>query len=224
MKVIGYCSRWDLILRRCTKRTVLHLGCIGETDRTRREKLEALQSGLALHPHLMKVAAEVIGIDLDAESIELAKLHLGVPGLFVGDVEHLEKISLDRTFDVILFGDLIEHLSCPGMAFDGIRRFMSINSELIISTPNAFSLPANIKFSLGCWREGDEHVAAYSAFTLPTALERNGFRLTELFTCFDRPPQTLKRRILFSLGVPLFRMMPDRGGTLLAIARMARSN
>jgi len=78
----------------------------------------------------MKVATEVIGIDLDAESIELAKLHLGMPGLFVGNVEHLEKILLDRTFDVILFGDLIEHLSCPGMAFDGIRRFMSINSEI----------------------------------------------------------------------------------------------
>jgi hypothetical protein len=91
MKVIGYCSRWDLILKRCTKRTVLHLGCIGETDRTTREKLEALQSGSALHPHLMKVATEVIGIDLDAESIELAKSHLGMAGLFVGMLNILRK-------------------------------------------------------------------------------------------------------------------------------------
>ncbi|MGH9761543.1 MAG: methyltransferase domain-containing protein, partial [Blastocatellia bacterium] len=143
----------------------------------------------------------------------------GVRGLFVADVQRLDKLSWTDRFDVILFGDLIEHLSCPGLALDGIRRFMTDQSELIISTPNAFALLANARYSLGRYREGAEHVAAYSKFTLPTLLERHDLKLMELFTCYDRPPESGKVR--FALGVRCFKMVPERGGTLLAVARSA---
>src|SRR5207248_5301240 len=141
----------------------------------------------------------------------LVRTKAGIDNLLVGDVEHLETLNLQRIFQVIIFGDLIEHLSCPGLALDGIRRFMSSASELIISTPNAFSLPANIRFSLGRHREGAEHVAAYSKFTLSTVLARHGLELTALLTSFDRPPQSWSRRLTFSIGVPFFKLLPERG-------------
>ena len=96
---------------------------------------------------------------------------------------------------------------------------MAPHSELIISTPNAFSLLANIHFTVGRFREGNEHVAAYSQFTLPALLERHLFKMTELYTCFNRPPRSWNKRFAFALGIPFFKVMPDRGGTLLAVAR-----
>jgi 2-polyprenyl-3-methyl-5-hydroxy-6-metoxy-1,4-benzoquinol methylase len=218
-RITGYCSRWDFLLKKCTNKSVLHLGCIGETDCSPEEKLHTFRTGRALHANLLRVASDVVGIDLNADAVHLVRTKAGVNDLMVGDVEHLETVNLGRTFQLIVFGDLIEHLSSPGLALDGIRRFMSLESELIISTPNAFSLPANIRYTLGRHREGAEHVAAYSKFTLPTILARHGFQLTELLTCFDRPPQSWPRRLTFAIGEPIFGILPERGGTLLAVAR-----
>ena len=69
-------------------------------------------------------ASEVVGVDRDEHAVEAIRSKFQEDALLVGDVEHLEQLPLDRTFDVILFGDLIEHLSCPGLALDGIRRFI----------------------------------------------------------------------------------------------------
>lgn len=215
----GYCSRWRFILDRCKGRSVLHLGFVGETDGSLEKKLQAFGDGQILHTHLARVASEVVGLDRDERAVQTIQSKFGESGLIVGDVEHLDQLPLHGSFDVILFGDLIEHLSSPGCALEGIRRFMDPNSELIVSTPNAFGLLANIRFTLGRFREGSEHVAAYSQFTLPALLARHQLKITELYTCFDRPPQSWKRRFAFALGVPFFKAMPDRGGTLLAVAR-----
>jgi hypothetical protein len=215
----GYCSRWSFIIARCKGRSVLHLGFVGETDGSLQVKVDAFGDGRVLHPHLTRVASEVVGLDRDKRAVEAIRSKFQEDGLLVGDVEHLEQLRLDRTFDVIVFGDLIEHLSCPGLALEGMRRFMSSQSELIVSTPNAFALLANVRFTLGKFREGNEHVAGYSKFTLPALLERHHLKMTELYTCFNRPPQSWKGRVKFSIGIPFFKAMPDRGGTLLAVAK-----
>ncbi len=215
----GYCSRWRFILDRCKGRSVLHLGFVGETDCSLEKKLQAFDDGRVLHAHLTRAAAAVVGVDRDERAVQTIQSKFRGSKLMVADVEHLEQLPLHGTFDVILFGDLIEHLSCPGRALEGIRRFMTPDSELIISTPNAFGLPANIRFTLGRFRDGKEHVAAYSQFTLPALLERHQFKMTELYTCFNRPPQSWNKRFAFALGIPFFKAMPDRGGTLLAVAR-----
>jgi SAM-dependent methyltransferase len=215
----GYCSRWAFIVDRCKGKSVLHLGFVGETDGPLHVKVDAFGDQRVLHPLLTRTASEVVGVDRDERAVEGIRSKFQADGLLVGDVEHLEQLPLDRTFDVILFGDLIEHLSCPGLALEGVRRFMSPRSELILSTPNAFALLANVRFTLGRFHEGNEHVAAYSKFTLPALLERHHLRMTELYTCFNRPPQSWTGRLKFSIGTPFFKAMPDRGGTLLAVAR-----
>jgi SAM-dependent methyltransferase len=215
----GYCSRWSFILDWCKGRSVLHLGFVGETHRSLDKKLEAFGDGRILHSHLTRTASSVVGLDRDEQAVQTIQSKFGDDGLIVGDVEHLEQLPLHGAFDMILFGDLIEHLSCPGRALEGIRRFMAPNSELIISTPNAFGRLKNIRFTLGRFCEGNEHVAAYSQLTLPALLARHQFKMTEFYTCFDRPPQSWKKRFAFALGIPLFKVMPDRGGTLLAVAR-----
>lgn len=221
VSVKRYLSRWEFILSRCRARRVLDLGFVGETDGSTADKLRAFQAGSVLHPHLSQVASRIVGVDLNGEAVRAIQERTGTTGLFIGDVERLENVALHGPFDVIVFGDLLEHVSSPGLALDSIRRLMSYETELIISTPNMFSLMANVLFSLNKWREGNEHVASYSKFTLPTLLERHGLKLTELYTCYDRPPGSLRRKVLFSIGKPAFRLFPERGGTLLAVAKIA---
>jgi 2-polyprenyl-3-methyl-5-hydroxy-6-metoxy-1,4-benzoquinol methylase len=158
-------------------------------------------------------------MDRDERAIEMIRSKFGWGNLYSGDVEHLENLDLDRIFDVVVFGDLVEHLSCPGLALNGIRRFMDEKSQLMISTPNTFALLSNIRFTLGRFREGEEHVTGYSKFTLKALLERHGFEMTEFFTCYDKPPLTRSRKLAFSVGVPYFKLMPERGGTLLAVSK-----
>jgi ubiquinone/menaquinone biosynthesis C-methylase UbiE len=219
MRVAGYLSRWDFILDHCVGRRVLHLGCVGETDVSPEVKIEAFRSKRVLHPRLMEVAREVVGVDLDAATIKLIRSKLDTGNLVIGDVEHLENCAIDGTFDVIVCGDLVEHLTSPGLMLEGMKRFMTPESSVIMSTPNQFSLLANIRFSLGSYREGAEHVTVFSKLTLTHLLERHGYQLRELYTCYDRPPQTGMARVKFKVGVPFYRLLPERGGTLLVTAQ-----
>ena len=83
MRVAGYLSRWDFILDHCLGRRVLHLGCVGETDDIPDVKVKAFRSKRVIHARLMEVAREVVGVDLDAETIKLIRSQLGTGNLVV---------------------------------------------------------------------------------------------------------------------------------------------
>jgi len=218
MSVLGYCSRWSFILNRCRGRRVLHLGCIGETDTSPEEKLNAYAAGRVLHPHLAAVCRELVGIDIDVAAVELRRSRLGERSILRADAEDLKSVGLDGTFDIILCGDILEHLSCPGRALEGVRCFMGPTSELIVSVPNSFALLANLRFTMGRFKDGAQHVASFSKFNLQTLLERHGFELKELYTAYNRPPTSRTSRIKVALEIGLFKLLPERGGTLLCTA------
>ncbi len=220
MRVAGYYSRWTFLLNRCRGKSVLHLGCIGETDVSPEKKLEAFAAYRVLHPKLAAVSPRLVGVDIDAATIELIHARLGRDGILAGDAEHLENLPLDDTFDVVLCGNLLEHLSSPGNVLQGVQRFMTPASDLIVSVPNSFALLANLRFSLGRFQEGAQHVMSLSKFNLQTLIERHGFQLKELYAAYDQPPASWKGRLKLALGTPLFKLLPERGGTLLAVARL----
>jgi hypothetical protein len=81
MKISGYFSRWDFVLERCRGRSVLHLGCIDETDVSPEDKLQAFRpKRVLLHPHLVAAAREVIGVDIEANAVALLRSELGWTG------------------------------------------------------------------------------------------------------------------------------------------------
>jgi hypothetical protein len=79
MRVAGHLSRWDLISCHCVGRRVLDARCVGdgETGLSREIKVEAIRSKHLLQPLLTEVAREVVGVDLDSETIKLIHLQLG---------------------------------------------------------------------------------------------------------------------------------------------------
>lgn len=180
-------DRVTFILERCKGRRVLHLGCTNHPYTS-----EAVSDGSLLHLRLREVAEDLHGFDSDMEGIDTLG-SLGFDNLHQVDLEQLEAAPLDKTFDVIVAGEVIEHLSNPGLFLKGIRRFMTDDSELVLTTVNAYSAMRFIQYALrGKGGEAEpvhpDHVAYYSYRTLTVALQRAGFSLAE-FAYYDLGPE-----------------------------------
>ena len=77
----------------------------------------------------------VIGVDLDKLELRCRKFDF-VP--IQGDVQNLS--FKNAIFDLVLFSEVLEHLSCPEKALDEIRRILEPGGILITSTPSKKSV------------------------------------------------------------------------------------
>ncbi len=213
-----YLSRWDLILERCRNKKVLHLGCVGMTEAPLAEKIRAMRADLTLHAHVKRVALQVVGIDYDVAAVtELNRI--GFREIVAGDVRNLDSLGLGNDFELVLCGDLIEHLDEPGRMLKSVGCCMSAQSELLITTPNAFGLPNLLRYCAGQAVEGGDHVVSFNIYTLRNLLARHGFRIDECYSCYDRRPSTRSERLFLTLGAAVLKMIPALGGTLAVAAR-----
>jgi SAM-dependent methyltransferase len=176
-------QRLEYIKSLCTRNKVLHLGCTNWPYTQ-----DAIDAGTLLHKDLADVASELYGFDFDQEGIDVLAAK-GFDNLFRADLEKLQSVDLQQTFDVIVAGEMIEHLNNPGMFLEGIKRFMNRETLLVITTVNAYSGMRFLVYGLR-GRVGDlepvhpDHVAYYSYSTLKLLLERHGYRLDD-FMFYD---------------------------------------
>ena len=214
-----FLSRVDFLREICRGKRVLHPGCSSGQfiqDRIDRSSL--------LHGILQKEAQDIYGVDLDSASLAVMR-RLGFDNLYEGNAERLDELSLDETFDIVLAGDLIEHVTRPGAMLDGIKRFMHPDTgRFVVSTPNAFGLHFQMRRWMGNYSEHPEHVCFYSPETLQHLLERHGYGVQEMQGCYTEPPYGWKRRLEFSLASPLLRFAPVLAGTLIAVATLPGNN
>jgi SAM-dependent methyltransferase len=116
---------------------------------------------------------EVVGIDVDREALaEAAKL--GIEPLWA---DAGEPFPLDgETFDVVVLGELLEHLPLPERTVAEARRVLRPGGSLIGSVPNAFRLKSRLRYLAGRPPEQDPtHLHLFS----PAAVR-------ELLAGFDR--------------------------------------
>lgn len=164
--------RVDEIKNLCKSKTVLHLGYI-QHDPLYKELHKKKQW---LHFELSQITNELVGIDYLKSAVIEVKEEFGFEGYFV-DVQNLDELNLDKKFDVILCGELIEHLTNPGIMLEGIKRFMHKDSILILTTPNCFAKEYRKLFKKEPeinW-VNSEHVAWFSFFTLSNMLKAYGY-------------------------------------------------
>jgi SAM-dependent methyltransferase len=176
-------DRLDLIKNISTDASVLHLGCTNWPYTQ-----EALDADMLLHTRLSETSRELYGFDFDQEGIDVLASQ-GFSNLFRVNLEELPQVELDKQFDVIIAGEMIEHLNNPGLFLDGIKRFMKPGGQLVLTTINAY---AGMRFFVyGLRGNGGlaepvhpDHVAYYSYSTLKLLIERHGFHLGE-FMFYD---------------------------------------
>ncbi len=183
MNRIPLVQRVDFLKEISKGKKVLHLGCTNWPYTK-----EAIESGTHLHFDLLNIASELWGCDADQDGIDYLT-GKGMKNLFRADLEKLDEVKIEEKFDVIIAGEMIEHLSNPGLFLQGIKCFMSEETNLVITTVNAYCGMRFFYYGLR-GRGGQlepvhpDHVYYFSYSTLNHLIERENFKATN-FLFYD---------------------------------------
>jgi predicted TPR repeat methyltransferase len=152
-----------------------------------------------LHKHLCARAKRVIGIDWNEQAVnELGRKNYEA---MVADVQDFD---LGIQFDVVVAGELIEHLLNVSGMLGCVKRHLKKDGRLIITTPNVMWFGHFLRvLLLGEPNVHHEHTAWYCAKTLTQALRQGGFKVVEFSYIDASKAGALWRisRLLRSLGM-----------------------
>jgi len=168
----------DWLYGKVAGKSVLHLGCTDSPC-----SVMFAKQGSLLHLNLQGRCRELVGLDLDRNAIEELRAHCHINDILYGDAEKLDQVFPDRKFELIIAGDIMEHLNCVGEMLASARKVLAPGGELIITTPNALA----VKRVLGAIflreeRNNPDHMYFFSPITLWQAARRFGYEITELNT------------------------------------------
>ena len=160
-------------------KTVLHIGCVNSPNTADR-----WQAGTLLHKQLCDKAkkhkARVVGVDIDHECLQFLKEMMSDEEILEVDAHNLhEYFGENRKFDLMIAGDVIEHLSNPGIFLTSCAKVLADDGEIIISTANAFGVTRFVKSLLFHEAVEPDHAAYYSHKTLQRLLAMNGLEITD---------------------------------------------
>lgn len=208
-------DRTDYILSVCVGKSVLDLGC---TDYP--TTLEKLAKGLLLFPRLHEVSGRLLGIDNSKEGITLLR-SLGYSNIIFGDVEVFECFDKNDSFDIIIAGEILEHLGNVGAFLKNIRSIMRRDSILILTVPNAHSLKSFIRVLQGKEIVNSDHLYYFSQATVEHLCKRYNLFVEEClyYIGLTKPSGRIKKLINIPLTFFLKRVSPYTSGGLIFVIR-----
>ena len=141
-------------------------------------------SGYLARP-LVEHGCTVVGIEYDPDAAHAAQSVC--EAVLVGDVEAMELPLKEASFDVVLCGDVIEHLRDPDAFLARMRPLLHDDGRIVLSTPNVGELglalePPRRALALHGQRNPRPHTSPplHGRRTLVEALERAGFEIVVL--------------------------------------------
>lgn len=135
---------------------------------------------------LVANGCRVTGIELDPEAA--AKAEEACERVVVGDVESmdLEGELGDETFDVALFGDVLEHLKDPLRVLERVRPFLRPGGYVVASIPNVAHGSVRLALMQGRFRYepkgllDDTHLRFFTRESVEGLFADAGFSITDL--------------------------------------------
>jgi len=206
--------RDTFLLRFCWGKHVIHLGC-ADWPFTR-NRYEAKQ---LLHQKLERVCAAIAGIDISEDGISFLRSR-GIGDLFVGDASRIWEIShnLGWSPEIILAGEILEHVDASGPFLKEIAQQMPLNCSLLITVPNAFSIKGLLHIIIGHEKVNAEHVAYYSFSTMSQLLSRCGLKLVSM-SCYKTQSGNAVEQAFDILLAPILRIRPHLSDGLIFCCR-----
>jgi len=176
-------SRIEIVRSLCEGRRVLDVGCVAH-------ELGRMHSDKWLHRHLVEVSASCLGVDYDAA---------GVAGLValgfdcrVADVTGGPEQVADRgPFEVVVAGEVIEHLASPQALFTFAAAVLEPGGRLVVTTPNPYARWRARAGQIGYVHDNVDHVLLAFPSGIVEFAERTGLRL-EWFTTVGGPPTSVR--------------------------------
>lgn len=184
-------SRVARLIDDCRNKRVIHIGC-ADVPYTQSK----LDLGTLLHRYLLDASGACVGVDTSINGIQL--LAHAFPGtLYYTPADTKDLINFAA--DVIVVGEVVEHLR----NFDSFFKMMKIichpRTEVIITTPNAYSLKGALRALVGKEFQHPDHVCLFSPNTLSRLLTDYGFKPT-LIDFYNNPPQSFVTKLV---GLPV---------------------
>ena len=186
------------LTERCRGKRVIHVGFADAGFRTEQQR-----AGRWLHQCLGDAAAELVGIDTDPAGVGAAA-ESGYEAHLADCADPAEVAALQLApADVVVAGEVIEHIDAPGPFVAALRGLCRSNGRLIVTTPNACGLVNPVAGLLrGVEVNHPDHVVMFTQRTLCELLRRRGWRVVET-ACYVPPagPDDGGQGRLGSLGV-----------------------
>jgi len=211
--------RIAILLDYVNDKTVLDLGCVEHEA-----AVEGKQNWW-LHGLIKSRARTVKGVDYDAKAV--TALREKGYDICVGDVEDLH---LGETYEVIVAGELVEHLTNHRSFFESVKRHLAPGGIVVASVPNANSLNYFMQ-TLVFGHEVDawDHACFFTPVTLAVLLRKCGLELAELVLYQPRTIFHHSNR-LHGLAATCFnaiqqcvcRVQPSLSRGIVAVAKAAR--
>jgi 2-polyprenyl-3-methyl-5-hydroxy-6-metoxy-1,4-benzoquinol methylase len=212
MKFKLFKNRFDAIEPYIKNRTVLDIGCVDA-----RPDGQKKYSSTGLHLFLKEHASELLGIDIDKKGVEQMRQE----GFNVIEA-NAEDMNLGKKFDCIIAGELIEHLSNPGLFIENARNHLKDQGRLIITTANAFGI---VNFFRILRKKGikvhADHTCWYDPVTLTQLLSRYSFKPEHIYFS-NRTRWYLKKyfyKLKYQLPKFVAHLRPYFSGVVIVIAK-----
>lgn len=144
-----------------------------------------------MHDGIVKAAAHVEGVDREPGD--------NIVGFDLDDICK-ERLPVDERlwndFEIIVCGELIEHLANPGYFLQRLRK-QYLGVPVLITVPNAFSAVGLNHIKTGTENVNKDHVCFYSYTTLKELLRRYGYTIREHYW-YGGPPYVAEGLIVIA--------------------------
>lgn len=190
-------KRVDFLVDYVKNKRVLH---IGFTDHIPLIDLK-IKSNDWLHKLLINSSSRCIGIDINKESVEYVKNVIGIKDVYCLDIsiESLPDQIKNEVFDVVILGEVLEHIDNPVHFLNQINIKLSKQAnELIVTVPNAFDSINLIEIRNGIEYINTDHRYWFTPFTLSKVLSRANFTTKDFFYLQSWMPRTGWKRFLIN--------------------------
>lgn len=130
------------------------------------------------HYFLYKISRKVVGIDITKKSLALMTA-LGF------HVRHMnaETISYTHIFDVVFAGELIEHLTNPGLFIQSATQSLKKDGRIVLSTPNTYAISKIIRVIQNYINEppqNPDHTMYFTPKTISKLAEKCGLTVESI--------------------------------------------
>ena len=122
-----------------------------------------------LHAHLRQVADRCVGLDiLEADVAALSERGYDVR------VHDLTSAPYGESFDLVVAGELIEHLGNPEEFLRHAAVSVATGGRMVVTTPNPYQVHRAVKFFRGRFPDSVDHVNSFTASQMAELVGRAG--------------------------------------------------
>ena len=131
-----------------------------------------------LHARLAAVATSLVGLDVDQPGVAAA-IDAGYEAyaLDCTDAAAVAALNLEPA-DVVIAGEVIEHVDNPGGFLDGLRSLVKPGGTVIVTTPNASGWFNSVAALVNREVNHPDHIVMFSWRTLSNLMGRHGLDVT----------------------------------------------